>query len=49
MGATEEQLQLVHDLGSDHSAYILVVSAAAFTIFSLDSTCNNVLFTISWI
>ncbi|KHC74198.1 hypothetical protein MGI_00863 [Candida albicans P75016] len=33
MGATEEQLQLVHDLGSDHSAYILVVSAAAFTIF----------------
>ena len=32
-GATEEQLQLVHDLGSDHSAYILVVSAAAFTIF----------------
>lgn len=33
MGATEEQLQLVHDLGSDHSAYILVVSAAAFMIF----------------
>ncbi|EMG49785.1 Protein YTP1 [Candida maltosa Xu316] len=33
MGATEEQLQLVHDLGSDHSAYILVVSSAAFLIF----------------
>ncbi|RLV94592.1 Protein YTP1 [Spathaspora sp. JA1] len=33
MGATEEQLQLVHDLGSDHSAYILVVSSAAFMIF----------------
>ncbi|KAI5950777.1 hypothetical protein KGF54_003851 [Candida jiufengensis] len=33
MSATEEQLQLVHDLGSDHSAYILVVSAAAFLIY----------------
>lgn len=33
MSATEEQLQLVHDLGSDHSAYILVVSSAAFLIF----------------
>lgn len=33
MGATEEQLQLVHDLGSDHSAYILVLSSAAFMIF----------------
>ncbi|KAG7666120.1 uncharacterized protein J8A68_000376 [[Candida] subhashii] len=33
MGATEEQLQLVHDLGSDHSAYILVVSSAAFMIY----------------
>ncbi|CAK9436212.1 uncharacterized protein LODBEIA_P07700 [Lodderomyces beijingensis] len=33
MGATEEQLQLVHDLGSDHSAYILVIGAAAFLIY----------------
>lgn len=33
MGATEEQLQLVHDLGADHSAYILVVSSAAFMIY----------------
>ncbi|EGW32339.1 uncharacterized protein SPAPADRAFT_61416 [Spathaspora passalidarum NRRL Y-27907] len=33
MGANEEQLQLVHDLGSDHSAYVLVVSSAAFMIF----------------
>ncbi|KAK6459414.1 uncharacterized protein RJT20DRAFT_143867 [Scheffersomyces xylosifermentans] len=33
MAANEEQLHLVHDLGSDHSAYILVVSSAAFLIF----------------
>ncbi|RCK60803.1 Protein YTP1 [Candida viswanathii] len=33
MSATEEQLQLAHDLGSDHSAYILVVSSAAFMIY----------------
>lgn len=39
MGATEEQLQLVHDLGSDHSAYILVVSAAAFLIFLWIQLC----------
>ncbi|ANZ75081.1 BA75_02905T0 [Komagataella pastoris] len=32
MGATEEQLQLVKDLGADHSSYILVVSGAAFMI-----------------
>lgn len=39
MGANEEQLQLVHDLGSDHSAYILVVSAAAFLIFLWIQLC----------
>lgn len=33
MGATEEQLHLVKDLGSDHSAYILVASSAAFVTF----------------
>ncbi|WLF76606.1 hypothetical protein PVL30_000308 [Lodderomyces elongisporus] len=33
MSATEEQLQLVEDLGSDHSAYILVVASAGFLIF----------------
>ncbi|KAK6205176.1 uncharacterized protein RJT21DRAFT_137592 [Scheffersomyces amazonensis] len=33
MSATEEQLILVHDLGADHSAYILVVSSAAFLIY----------------
>ncbi|KAK6463887.1 hypothetical protein DFJ63DRAFT_54110 [Scheffersomyces coipomensis] len=33
MSATEEQLILVHDLGADHSAYILVVSSAAFMIY----------------
>jgi hypothetical protein len=33
MSANEEQLVLVHDLGSDHSAYILVVSSAAFMIY----------------
>lgn len=33
MGANEEQLVLVNDLGSDSSAYLLVVSSAAFMIF----------------
>lgn len=33
MGATEEQLQLVHDLGSDHLAYILVALLGAFMVF----------------
>ncbi|CUM67104.1 uncharacterized protein PRCAT00004793001 [Priceomyces carsonii] len=33
MAANEEQLILVSQLGSDHSAYVLVVSAAAFTIY----------------
>ncbi|EGV61764.1 hypothetical protein CANTEDRAFT_109732 [Yamadazyma tenuis ATCC 10573] len=32
MGATEEQLILVHDLGSTYAAYVLVVVAAGFTI-----------------
>ncbi|KAI5948795.1 hypothetical protein KGF57_005193 [Candida theae] len=39
MSATEEQLQLVHDLGSDHSAYILIVSGAAFLIFLWIQLC----------
>ncbi|CAN3358479.1 hypothetical protein DICA1_E29976 [Diutina catenulata] len=33
MSANEEQLELVHNLGSDHSAYILVVAGAAFLIY----------------
>ncbi|ODV76895.1 uncharacterized protein CANTADRAFT_57584 [Suhomyces tanzawaensis NRRL Y-17324] len=33
MAANEEQLHLVHDLGADHSAYILVASSAAFVVF----------------
>lgn len=33
MSANEEQLVLVNDLGSDSSAYLLVVSSAAFMIF----------------
>lgn len=33
MAANEEQLQLVHDLGADHSSYILVVSGAGFIIY----------------
>lgn len=33
MSATEEQLQLVHDLGADHSSYILVVCGAGFVIY----------------
>lgn len=33
MSATEEQLQMVHDLGADHSSYILVVSGAGFLVY----------------
>lgn len=33
MSANEEQLILVKDLGADHSAYILVVTGAAFIIY----------------
>lgn len=33
MSANEEQLQLVHDLGADHSSYILTVSGAGFMIY----------------
>lgn len=33
MAATEEQLELALGLGSDHSAYILVGTAAAFVVF----------------
>lgn len=33
MSANEEQLNLVHDLGADHSSYILVVSGAGFLIY----------------
>lgn len=33
MSANEEQLNLVHDLGADHSSYILVVSGAGFMIY----------------
>lgn len=33
MSANEEQLELVHKLGSDHSAYVLVVTGAAFLIY----------------
>lgn len=33
MSANEEQLQLVQDLGADHSSYILVVSGAGFMIY----------------
>lgn len=33
LGATEEQLQMAYDLGSDHSAYLLVLSSAAFLIY----------------
>lgn len=33
MSANEEQLHLVHDLGADHSAYIMVVSGAGFLIY----------------
>lgn len=33
MSANEEQLKLVHELGSDHSAYVLVLGGAAFMIY----------------
>lgn len=33
MAANEEQLELVHALGADHSSYILVVSSAGFLIY----------------
>ncbi|CAI5756916.1 unnamed protein product [Candida verbasci] len=33
MGANEEQLVLVHDLGSDHSAYVMILGSSAFLIF----------------
>lgn len=33
MSANEEQLELVHGLGADHSSYILVVCGAAFVIY----------------
>lgn len=33
MSATEEQLQLVHGLGADHSSYILVVCGAGFVVY----------------
>lgn len=33
MSANEEQLNLVHDLGADHSSYILVVCSAGFVIY----------------
>lgn len=33
MGANEEQMQLIHDLGADHSSYILVLTSASFLIF----------------
>lgn len=33
MSATEEQLLLVHDLGADHSSYVLVVCSAGFMIY----------------
>lgn len=33
MSANEEQLHLVHDLGADHSSYILVVCGAGFMIY----------------
>lgn len=33
MSANEEQLQLVHDLGADHSSYIMVVCGAGFMIY----------------
>lgn len=33
MGATEEQLELVEGLGTDHSAYIMVLGASAFVIY----------------
>lgn len=33
MSATEEQLQMVNDLGADASSYILVVSGAGFLIY----------------
>lgn len=33
MSANEEQLHMVHDLGADHSSYILVVCGAGFIIY----------------
>lgn len=33
MAANEQQLQLVHDLGADHSSYILVACSAGFVIY----------------
>lgn len=33
MSANEEQLQLVHDLGADHSSYIMVVCGGGFLIY----------------
>lgn len=33
MSANEEQLLLVHDLGADHSSYIMVVCGAGFMIY----------------
>lgn len=33
MSANEEQLHLVHDLGADHSSYIMVVCGAGFMIY----------------
>lgn len=33
MSANEEQLHLVHDLGADHSSYIMVICSAGFMVY----------------
>ena len=33
MSATEEQMQLVHELGADHSSYVLVLTGASFVVY----------------
>ena len=33
MSANQEQLHLVHDLGADHSSYIMVICSAGFMVY----------------
>lgn len=33
MGATEEQMQLLHDAGITHVSYILILYSIAFVLF----------------
>lgn len=33
MGATEEQMQLLHDAGIDHVSYVLILYSVAFLLY----------------